>query len=130
MGTYARVPSLVEGLDRSADADLQKVMERVAAGVGDAGERGALQVSLGADEDGAERRGWTISLEGHEARAGRVERPDVEMLASVETFWRLVDGSYSPVEAWRDGRLRVRGDEQLGKRVLRHLAGPEGKVDC
>jgi hypothetical protein len=78
----------------------------------------------------AERRGWTISLAEPAVRTGRVDRPEVEVLASVETFWRLVDGSYSPVEAWRDGRLRIRGDEQLGKRVLRHLAGPEGKVDC
>ena len=130
MGTYARVRSLAEGLDREAGADLGKAVERIATATRDGGEHGALQLSLSAPGTGTQRQRWTVALETHRARVGSADRPDVEILTSVETFWRLVDGSYSPVDAFRDGKLRIRGDAALGKRVLRHLAGPDGKVDC
>jgi putative sterol carrier protein len=129
MGNYARVRSVAEGIDRSAADGLDTVMARVAVATGAAGERGVLQVSLSHNGNGGRHR-WAVSLEDHQARAVGADRPDVEMLTSVETFWQLADGSYSPVEAFLNGRLRVRGDKQLGKRVLRHLAGPEGSVDC
>ena len=30
---------------------------------------------------------------------------------------------------FRDGKMKVRGDEEFGKRLLKHLASSEGKID-
>jgi putative sterol carrier protein len=69
-------------------------------------------------------------LAGEADGAEPTGQPDVEIRCSGETLWRMLDGSYSPVEAFREGQLRVRGDDDLAKRVLRHIAGPDGSVDC
>jgi putative sterol carrier protein len=53
----------------------------------------------------------------------------MEVVTSEATWRRLANGSYSPVQAFLDGALRVRGDVALGKRVLRHLGEPGGTVD-
>jgi putative sterol carrier protein len=128
--SYARVRDLADGLDRASDVDLDRVVTRIADAVRDAGERGVLQIDLGGDEEIETRRGWTVALADRQSGRGRVDLADVEVITSVETFWRLVEGSYSPVEAFRDGRMRVRGNEALAKRILRHLAGPDGRVGC
>jgi hypothetical protein len=43
--------------------------------------------------------------------------------AQAETYRHLAAGSYSPVQAYLDGRMHLRGNVGLGKRMLVHLAG-------
>ncbi|MCA1675343.1 MAG: SCP2 sterol-binding domain-containing protein [Actinobacteria bacterium] len=128
MSTYALVRSLTDG--QGSDVDL--TVERLATAVSDAGDRGSMQLSLGADEEGSERSVWTLSLDEATAKrstTGSVAS-DITLLTAPETFQRMAEGSYSPVQAFLDGKLRVRGDMDLAKRILRHLAGPDGRVDC
>ncbi|MEU5877661.1 SCP2 sterol-binding domain-containing protein [Spirillospora sp. NPDC047279] len=105
-------------------------MERLAADLkgGGVDDKVVLQVSVGADDATDDRRYLTASP----GRAGgdRVSRPDVEVVIAPETFWKMAEGAYSPVAALQDGRLRLRGDMTLAKRLLRFLAGPGGSVDC
>jgi putative sterol carrier protein len=69
--------------------------------------------------------------EGAQLRDGGGDgSPDATVRCSAGTLWRLLDGSYSPVEAFRDGLMQLDGDERAAKRLLRHLAGPDGLVDC
>ncbi len=130
MTRFARVRDLQSGLDRSSPDSLDAAVERVTDAVRSAGERGVLLVNLGGPGQGDARRQRPIPLSGDDPGTDTGGRPDVEIRCSDGTFWRMIDGSYSPVEAYREGKLRVRGDEPLAKRVLRHLAGPDGSVDC
>jgi putative sterol carrier protein len=86
-----------------------------------------LQLSIG-EPDGQARRDLDIAMDdGIQPGDGT---PDVTVGCSVNTLWRLLDGSYSPVEAFRDGLMFLSGDDKAAKRLLRHLAGPNGLVGC
>jgi putative sterol carrier protein len=128
MGTYALVRSLTDG----PEIDVDSTMERLASALGDAGETGSMGLSIGGDDESSERSVWTLSLDQTTAQRGGNGSlaSDVTLLTAPETFHRMATGSYSPVQAFLDGRLRVRGDIDLAKRILRHLAGPDGRVDC
>lgn len=127
MRGYALVRSLTE-----AGGDAEQAVKRFATAAGGAGESGTMRLSLGGPEEGDARREWVVSLDEGEAeeRPDRSLRSAIEVVTAPETFQRMAAGSYSPVQAFLDGLLRVRGDVGLGKRILRHLAGPEGRVDC
>jgi hypothetical protein len=129
MSGYARIASLLEGLDRSAPESVDTAMQRLAAAVPAAGQRGKILVNVGDADQADSRRHWTVPLDGAAKPAG-ADPPDAEVRCSADTLWSLLDGTTSPVEAFLNGTIRVRGDERLLKRVLRHLAGPEGSVHC
>jgi hypothetical protein len=124
MGTFMRLRRLTEG-----GVDPAQGMAALAQRLQDLGEQGVLQVRLVGADAGDESRFWSIIAGEDSARAERVGRPDLEIVTTAETWRRLTDGSYSPLDAFLDGKLRVRGDVDFGKRVLRHLGEPGGSVD-
>ena len=122
---YARLPDLAKGLDRKSPADLDSAVDRLRTAARTAGEQRVVQLSIG-DPHGQQRRDLDVPMA--EGQGGG--SPDVTVRCSAGTLWRLLDGTYSPVEAFRDGLMQVDGDEKAAKRLLRHLAGPDGLVDC
>jgi putative sterol carrier protein len=120
---YARLPDLADGLDRAAPTGLDSAIDRLRAAAKTAGEQRMLQLSIGGP-GGQARREVDVAM------ADGAGTPDVTVRCSADTLWRLLDGSYSPVEAFRDGQMQLDGDEKAAKRLLRHLAGPDGLVDC
>src|SRR5688572_27592698 len=86
--------------------------------------KGRLRItSLG----GKHSTSWTVS---HLNRKASVERAGArkpaaatcEVLASDETLRAILAGELSPLEAFLQDRLRVRGDVDYARVVLRHLA--------
>lgn len=56
--------------------------------------------------------------------------PDLEIVTRGDTWREIAGGKLSPVDAFLMGRLRVRGDYELGKRLLRQLSSdPSAAVD-
>jgi hypothetical protein len=41
----------------------------------------------------------------------------------------MAGGKLSPLIAFARRKMRIRGDEKLGKRLLRQLASSEGQID-
>lgn len=76
--------------------------------------------------EGDESRTWVVSPGegGSRAASAEVRRPDLELIASEETFDRIGRGDFSPVDAFREGNMRIRGDHDLAKRILDDLAAP------
>jgi putative sterol carrier protein len=100
----------------------------MAGQLGDSGEQADVQFRI---LDGDERRYYCLSIDccGCQASSDRAEDPALEIVTRAETWWQIVGGDLSPLDAFIQGKLRVRGDVDLGKRLLRQLAGSEGKVD-
>ena len=46
-----------------------------------------------------------------------------------ETWQEIACGKLSPIEAFVSGKLRVRGDTELGKRLVKELTEDDGVVD-
>jgi hypothetical protein len=52
-----------------------------------------------------------------------VQTPEFVAITTPEAFRRMADGSYSPFQAHLDGNLKVHGNAELGRQIVRHLAG-------
>jgi len=103
------------------ERDVAAGMRRLSAALGDFGTpvRLHLQVLV----EGAVDH-WDIESGKGEPAANRrpPERADVMVVLRQETWIRIAQGGLSPFDALFAGRLRVGGDTELAKRVVRHLS--------
>ncbi len=74
---------------------------------------------------------WSLALDGQGCRAHQdpIERPDLEIVTQAETWRKIAEGKLSPLVAFARGKLRIRGDETLGQRLLKQLAADGGKTE-
>jgi putative sterol carrier protein len=77
--------------------------------------------------DGEKQLYWWLELGSTACRshAEKDERPDFEIITKAETWWQIAEGLLAPLRAFTQGKMRVRGDIELGKRILQRLASPE-----
>lgn len=70
---------------------------------------------------------WGLALGPTDCRvyAEKDERPDFEIITRAETWRSIAEGSLAPFRAFIQGKMRVRGDLELGQRILQRLAAPE-----
>ena len=67
---------------------------------------------------------WTVARARARWQVGEkeIKRPDLELITDAETWRAIADGKLSPFRAFLQGKMRVRGDIDLGKRVLGRIA--------
>lgn len=120
MDSYVRLQRLTEPTRPALSGTFERVAEILARAP--AGPL-RLQFSL-VEVDTEESAVWTVAVDedGGKAAQGSGERPDIEIITRAETWWDIADGELSPLEAFVSGRLRVRGDIGLARRVLIDLA--------
>ncbi len=51
-----------------------------------------------------------------------------EVITSPETWLAIAEGTLAPLDAFTGGRMRVRGDTGLGRRVMTYLAAGAGRT--
>lgn len=143
--TSAAVPpmnrfALLKPLAERRRDDAGDALRNLARQLADTSERGRIRLRLvGRTED--ESQTWDVELAPRRgakvakgARAGKASRragkaPDLEIVTRAETWDGIAEGSLSPLEAFLCGKLRLRGDSELAKRIVRHLAADDGEVD-
>jgi putative sterol carrier protein len=112
---------------RSHD-DIGGSLRRMASALSKARERGRIHLRLaGATGESV----WTVALgaKAPKVTAKAEGRPTVEIVTREETWARIADGVLSPLEAFVTGKLRLRGDAALAKRLVRTLSGNEGETE-
>jgi putative sterol carrier protein len=121
---FARFKDLTDG----GAADLPATFQTMASLLEDAGFDVVIEFHI--------RRGdvfHTYSLRVEEAKSSSTAEPasdaHVTILTAEETWAEIAAGRLSPLDAFGDGLLRLRGDMVLGSRVLKHLAGTPGRVE-
>lgn len=82
---------------------------------------------------GEKSTSWTVSHQAGKASlvAAKERKPapataTCEVLTSEETLRAVLAGELSPLEAFLQNRMRIRGDIDYGRVVLRHLAARPG----
>jgi SCP-2 sterol transfer family len=115
-------PRLTEANER----DLGDTFERLAALIGESRLRARVHFGIvdGDDLFADAVRSWSLDLgtDGCLVRAERAPDPDLEVLASEETWWLIAEGALSPLEAFRKGAIRVRGDLKVAARFARQVS--------
>lgn len=112
------LPSLI----RRGEKDIAKGFERMAELVGALDRSACVQVTLG---DRRDARHWCLMLDakGTKILEDRTERPDIEILTTGEVWSKIMAGQISPLEAFGQGQLRIRGDIRLARDLTRKLQG-------
>ncbi len=125
MQRYAILRSLVEPAKRDLGATCHRLAELLA----DAGEQGTVQLNV---REGEAEHVYSFELGQKQAvnRAVAGPRPPtLQIVTAAETWWPIAEGRLSPLEAFAQGKLRVRGDTALGTRLVRKLAAGAGMVE-
>jgi len=109
-------------------ADVEGTFERLAELLKDSPDNGSIQFRI-VDKD--QPRYWNLRLEaqGCSVHVDRLDKPDLEIITQAETWLQIAGGKLSPLIAFARHKMRIRGDEKLGKRLLKQLASSEGKTD-
>jgi putative sterol carrier protein len=55
------------------------------------------------------------------------DKPDFEIITDADTWWQIADGALSPLRAFLEHKIRVRGNLPLGKKILMSLSSPKTK---
>ena len=86
-----------------------------------ADESGHLQFRI---LDGDRSSVWTLASVRKRRQVGEeeMEKPDFEIITDAETWWQVADGKLSPFRAFLQGKMRVLGNLELGKRVLARIS--------
>jgi putative sterol carrier protein len=123
MTSYATFRSLIYG----DEDDIGETFKRMAEVLRDSGEHAQIQFRI----VGAQRVIWSLNLEEDSCTTTpiRVERPNLEVVTTPETWWQIAEGSVSPISAVLDGSMRIRGDVQLGRRLVKLLSSSEGSIE-
>jgi putative sterol carrier protein len=107
-------------LAKAGEQDLSRVFENLGQQIGASEEK--AQVHFGIIE-GDETRSWSLEIgpDGSAVRAERVHNPDLEVLVQKEVWWQIVQGVLSPLEAFSEGKMRVIGDLNVGRKIAMRL---------
>jgi putative sterol carrier protein len=103
-------------------------VEQFASALAGSGEAGRLQLTI---RGGDKPRQFSIELAGDRpsSQARKAEKPDLEVVVHESTWWEIVEGRLSPPDAFRRGRMRIRGDVHLGSRLYKFLAADDGSTE-
>ena len=111
----------LQRLSAPTTSDLGKTFDRAAEILTRSKEEATIQFRLVGETPTC----WTISLGGKGAKAVAdkpVTKPDFEIITSTETWAQIADGALAPLRAFTQGKMRVRGDIELGEKLLKRLS--------
>jgi Putative sterol carrier protein len=121
MNSYFTLRSLMGPTEK----DLGTTFQRMAELLEGSDEPARVQFRI---LNGEKQLCWCLELgpKACHVRAKSIDHPDFEMITNAETWWQIAEGSLSPLRAFTQGKMRVRGNIELGKRILKRLALSEG----
>jgi putative sterol carrier protein len=122
-GTFVKLRPLVSVDAARMDASFEEMVRALHG----AAFSGTIRVTL---TGGPQPQHITISVRDGEAqRMAGDEAADFEVITSPETWLAIAEGGLAPPDAFTGGQMRVRGDVELGRRVMTYLAAGEGRAD-
>jgi putative sterol carrier protein len=104
---------------------IEDILKRGAKQLHNLGEQGILQFRL---TDIRSRYSILLNSSGAFVHTEHVTRPTLAVITTSETFYNIAKGSYSPVQAYLDGKIKILGNVELGRRIILHLAGSGTQV--
>ena len=110
---------------------IEEILHRAAEQMRGFTEEATIQLRLIRVDETAAKRVYSMQLTptGALLEIECLTEPTLVVITTAKTFRHIAEGSYSPVQAYLDGRLHVQGDVGLGKRVILHLAGSGANVN-
>jgi putative sterol carrier protein len=107
------LPRLVKG-----KADIEGTLAAVARQLSKSKRSATLQFTL---REGRRNRQWclTMSPEGCTVAPSAIKQPDLEVMTDAESWMAIASGEVAPLEAFAAGKLRLIGDVELARLLVR-----------
>ncbi len=112
-------------LTTSDDEPLEDIVQRIVSELGGLRARGTFELRVLGEGDTNEVNSFSMRFTpaGTTSLTERVKKPTFVAISTHEAFRTMVQGSYSPLQAYLDGPLKLQGNVQLGRQIIQHLAG-------
>ena len=109
-------PNLIGRRRQVDETNLGKIADRL----GKFEKTADFRITVG---EGESTESWTLALspKGSTVSRSGKKQPDLEVLTTPDVLGQLVSGHISPLTAFAGGRMRVRGDILLARRIARAL---------
>ena len=124
MDSYVKLQDLTAQRESAIDETFDQ-MARLLQG---SDEKGSVQFRI---IEGDQRLFWGLTIKDASAKISKkkITKPDLEIVTKAQNWMQIASGALSPLEAFLQGKMRIRGDFELGKRLLTRLAATRGKID-
>jgi hypothetical protein len=116
---FARLACLV---DREKAGDVEGSLGALATALKSAKTKGRMHIRLVPENEGEAVEHWEIA--GGKARRNEPKVADVVVAMRPETWLSIAKGELAPYEALLAGKLRVGGDFEVAKEMVRQLTDP------
>jgi putative sterol carrier protein len=112
-----------------SDAALRRSIASLGQALQGSGEAASIHLRLVAGHRELART-VVVSSGRAEVLSDSPARPSLEVALSKDDWWAIARGETSPAAVFLMGRMRVRGDCELARRLCRHLASSTGSVEA
>jgi len=118
---FARLRTLAGSQD-----DAAKSVDHLSKALSGLGKPVSLHIRLVSDPGGETVEHWEVQggSKSGKAKKGKPEDADVVVVMRPETWAQIVQGQLAPYEALYSGKLRVGGNFELAKTIVKHLTDP------
>lgn len=124
---YPTLRPLTEASETSVQAILATVADRLRGFA----ENTTVELRVQPNGDaGGTRTVHTLRLTGDDVsvHSGTATKPALVAITTLDTFHRMAQGTYAPVQAFLDGKLRLGGNVDLGRRIIDHLTPTDNQT--
>jgi hypothetical protein len=119
--SFARLQTLARPQD-----DTAKGINQLSKALSGLGKPVRLHIGLVSGPDGARVQHWDVQggAKSGKVKRGKPKEADVVVLMRPETWAEIAQGQLAPYEALYSGKLRVGGDFEMAKAIVKHLTDP------
>jgi putative sterol carrier protein len=76
----------------------------------------------------SQKQSFIVALQKGSAKVdSKTKEVNLEVITTPETWLLIAQGDLAPLDAFTQGKMRVRGDYKLGQRIVKRLAAGEGR---
>jgi SCP-2 sterol transfer family len=106
----------------SSGGSIEETIERIAAAVRWTRPSAVVRFTI---LQPAPARSWSLDLsrKGCSVGESRDDVPDLEILTTPDVFQKMFGGELAPLQAFGQGRMRVRGSLEVARALVRNLRG-------
>jgi putative sterol carrier protein len=119
---------VVQDLSAPGPRDLARTVDRLGELLSSSQIRATFQLRFVHDTAGDQTSCLRLVLDAGKATTSSepVENPDVEIITTPDTWWEIATGKLAPHDAFRSGRMRLRGSRRIALSMLNRVAASPG----
>ncbi|MBV8378470.1 MAG: SCP2 sterol-binding domain-containing protein [Verrucomicrobia bacterium] len=98
---------------------IEDILQRGAEHLCGLGEKATVQFRF---KDSGSSYSILLTPSGAFVHPKHIKKPTLVVITNSKEFYQMAEGSYSPLQAYFDGKMRILGNVELGRQIIKHLS--------